>query len=106
MYMAGVDDEAEFDRQSKLHTLGDAIAEITCPMLISQGEFDELCPPATVERILRRAKAPHELWVWEDEYHPMGGVAIEAWESALDWIVDRFDGRPMESERVLIRSKP
>jgi pimeloyl-ACP methyl ester carboxylesterase len=106
MYMAGIEDEAEFNRQTKLHTLEDVITEITCPLLISQGEFDELCPPATVEKILRRAKAPYELWVWEDEYHPMGGVAIEAWESALDWVLDRFAGKPMESGRLVTRSKP
>jgi pimeloyl-ACP methyl ester carboxylesterase len=106
MYMAGVDDEAEFDRQTKFHTLENVIADISCPILVSQGEFDELCPPATVERILRHAKAPHELWVWEDEYHPMGGVAIEAWEAALDWILDRFQGRPMANGRVLTFTKP
>ena len=78
------------------------IEEITCPILISQGEFDELCPPATVERILSRAKAPHELWVWEDEPHPMGGVALEAWESALDWILERFAGKPVDTGRVIV----
>ena len=36
----------------------------------------------------------------------MGGVAIEAWEGALDWIVDRFDGRPVETGRVLTFPKP
>jgi pimeloyl-ACP methyl ester carboxylesterase len=105
MYMAGVDDEAEFDRQARLHTLEQVIEEITCPILISQGEFDELCPPTTVERILRRAKAPHELWIWEDEHHPMGGVAIEAWETALDWILDRFEGKAVQTGRVLTFAK-
>ncbi len=106
MYMAGLADEAEFDRQTKLHTLEDVIGEITCPILISQGEFDELCPPATVKRILQNAKVPHELWIWEDEDHPMGGVAIEAWESAVDWILDRFEGKPVETGRVLTFPKP
>ncbi len=102
MYMAGTDDEAEFNRQARLHTLEGVIEEITCPILISQGEFDELCPPATVERILSRAKAPHELWVWEDEPHPMGGVALEAWESALDWILERFAGKRVDTGRVIV----
>ena len=106
MYMAGVDDEAKFDRQAQLHTLENVIGEIACPILISQGEFDELCPPATVARILQGAKVPHELWIWEGEDHPMGGVAIEAWEGALDWIVDRFEGRPVETGRMLTFLKP
>jgi pimeloyl-ACP methyl ester carboxylesterase len=103
MYMAGIADEAEFDRQAPLHTLEGVISEISCPILISQGEFDELCPPATVERILHDARAPWQLKVWEDEYHPMAGVAIEAWEDGIDWIVDRFNGVPFESGRVELK---
>ena len=45
MYMAGVDDEAEFDRQAPLHDLREGMKDIRCQLLIVQGEFDELCTP-------------------------------------------------------------
>jgi dipeptidyl aminopeptidase/acylaminoacyl peptidase len=94
MYMAGVDEETEFDRQAPFHTL-EGIAEITAPILVIQGEFDELCTPEVVERIIANAKAPHELRVYENEFHPLGAVAVEAFEGAIDWIKDRFDGKPL-----------
>jgi dipeptidyl aminopeptidase/acylaminoacyl peptidase len=99
MYMAGIDDEGEFDRQASLHTLDD-IHEIRAPILIVQGEFDELCTPEQVEAIISRAKTPHELRIYEDEFHPLGGVAAEAWEGALDWIKDRLDSKPTPSDVV------
>jgi pimeloyl-ACP methyl ester carboxylesterase len=103
MYMAGVDEEAEFDRQAPFHTLAD-IGEITAPILITQGEFDELCPPETVAAIIKHAKAPHELRIYENEFHPLGGVAVEAFEGGIDWINDRFAGKPIPQETV--RSLP
>lgn len=93
MYMAGEDSEAEFDRKAPLHHLND-IGEIKCPILIVQGEFDELCTPEVVERILSKATAPYELRIYQDEFHPLGGVAVEAYEQAVDWVVDRLDGKP------------
>jgi pimeloyl-ACP methyl ester carboxylesterase len=99
MYMAGVEEEAEFDRQAPFHTLAD-IGEITAPILVTQGEFDELCTPQQVEAIIKHAKVPHELRIYENEFHPLGGVAVEAFEGAIDWINDRFDGKPMEQETV------
>jgi len=97
MYMAGVEEEPEFDRQAPFHTLDD-IAEITAPILVAQGEFDELCTPEVVEKIISKAKAPHELRIYENEFHPLGGVAVEAFEGAIDWIKDRLDGKPLPNK--------
>jgi pimeloyl-ACP methyl ester carboxylesterase len=94
MYMAGEDSEAEFDRKATLHDLRD-IGEITCPILIVQGEFDELCTPEQVEKIITKATSPYEMRVYEDEFHPLGGVAVEAYELAADWLKDRLDGKPV-----------
>lgn len=94
MYMAGEDDEAEFDRKAPLHDLREDIKEIRCPLLIVQGEFDELCTPQQLEAIISKATAPYELRIYEDEFHPLGGVALEAYEGAVDWIRDRLDGKP------------
>jgi fermentation-respiration switch protein FrsA (DUF1100 family) len=104
MYMAGVDDEAEFDRQAPLHDLREDIKEIRCPLLIAQGEFDELCTPEVLTEIITKATSPYELRIYEDEFHPLGGVALEAYEAAADWLRDRLDGKPAEA-RVIRRIK-
>jgi dipeptidyl aminopeptidase/acylaminoacyl peptidase len=96
MYMAGEQDEARFDELAPLHTLDGLIEEVTCPILMALGEFDELCGVEQVEQIMQQVRTAHELRVYENEFHPMGGVAIEAWEGALDWIGDRLAGRPAE----------
>jgi dipeptidyl aminopeptidase/acylaminoacyl peptidase len=96
MYMAGDDSEAEFDRKAPLHDLREDIKDIRCPVLIVQGEFDELCTPAQLEAIITKATAPYELRIYEDEFHPLGGVALEAYEGAADWLKDRLDGKPAQ----------
>ena len=99
MYMAGVENEDDFDRKAPLHHLND-IGEIRHPLLICQGEFDELCTPETLEEIVRKASGPHEIRIYEDEFHPLGGVAVEAYEGVVDWINDRLAGKPMPQERL------
>jgi dipeptidyl aminopeptidase/acylaminoacyl peptidase len=84
-----------------LHDLRQDIAEITCPILIVQGEFDELCTPAQVEAILANAKAPYEMRIYEDEFHPLGGVAVEAYELSADWLRDRLDGKPADKSEII-----
>jgi cephalosporin-C deacetylase-like acetyl esterase len=98
MYMAGLADESRFDELAPLHTLDGLIQEVTCPVLMALGEFDELCSADQVEEIMRQVRTPHELRIYENEFHPMGGVAMEAWEGALDWLSDRLEGRPMEAD--------
>ncbi len=100
MYMAGDDSEEEFDRKAPLHDLREDIEEITCPLLIVQGEFDELCTPEQLEAIITKAKVPYELRIYEDEFHPLGGVAVEAYEGAADWLKDRLDGKPAPKSGV------
>ena len=100
MYMAGEDSEAEFNRRAPMHDLRGQIAEIRCPILIVQGEFDELCTPEQLEAIITQAKSPYELRIYEDEFHPLGGVALEAYEGAADWLRDRLDGKPVEARIV------
>jgi dienelactone hydrolase len=100
MYMAGEDDEEAFDRNAPLHDLREDIKDITCPLLIVQGEFDELCTPEQLEAIITKATAPYELRIYEDEFHPLGGVALEAYEGAADWIKDRLDGKAMSKSRI------
>ena len=100
MYMAGEASEAVFDSKAHLHDLRRDIAEITCPILIAQGEFDELCTPDQVEAILAKAKAPYEMRIYEGEFHPLGGVAVEAYELSADWLSDRLHGKPVAPKLI------
>jgi cephalosporin-C deacetylase-like acetyl esterase len=102
MYMAGLDDENEFDRLAPLHNLKSVISEIRCPILMCQGEFDELCSPEQVEEILQDTTVPYTLRIYEEEFHPLAGVAMEAWEGALDWTLDRFEGKPVEQKSIRV----
>jgi fermentation-respiration switch protein FrsA (DUF1100 family) len=102
--MAGEDSETAFDRAAPLHDLRGDIAEVRCPLLIVQGEFDELCTPQEVEAILGKATSPYEFRIYEDEFHPLGGVALEAYEGAADWLKDRLDGKPTRPS--FVRSIP
>jgi len=105
MYMAGIDDEAEFDKQAPLHDLRESIREVKCPIYMGQGEFDELCNVAQVEEVLQAATAPYRLDVYECEFHPMAGVALEAWETAADWVLDRLNGKAMKQKEVNVHPR-
>ena len=70
----GYTDEKKFDREiaSKM-PLGDLVAKISCPMLVGIGEFDELTRLEQAIESYERVRAPKELRVYENEFHPLGG---------------------------------
>ncbi|MEU7143473.1 alpha/beta hydrolase [Nocardia sp. NPDC046473] len=87
MYMAGYDDEAAFDRELVAHLPLDAlVADITCPVLYGIGEFDELTPLAQALANYELVRAPKEIRVYEDEFHPLGGVAAEVFRFGAEWL--------------------
>jgi hypothetical protein len=45
-----------------------------------------------------KATSPYEMRIYEGEFHPLGGVALEAYEAAADWLRDRLDGKPAEQK--------
>jgi dipeptidyl aminopeptidase/acylaminoacyl peptidase len=44
MYMAGMDDEEEFDKMAEKMTVKGYADKVKCPTLLATGEFDPLCP--------------------------------------------------------------
>jgi cephalosporin-C deacetylase-like acetyl esterase len=98
--MAGYTDEAAFDRDlvAKL-PLGDLVTAITCPTLIGIGEFDELSQLEQVISSYERMSAPKEIRVYENEFHPLGGVAAEAMRFAADWLIRALAGELAEPGR-------
>ncbi|MGW7447482.1 alpha/beta hydrolase [Kitasatospora sp. NPDC054795] len=87
MFMAGYTDEEAFDRDlARRMPLGDLVADITCPVLYGIGEFDELTDLGQALESFERVRAPKELRVYEDEFHPLGGVAAEAFRFGAEWL--------------------
>ncbi|GAA1223003.1 hypothetical protein GCM10009665_11570 [Kitasatospora nipponensis] len=100
MYMAGYTDEAAFDRDLAARMpLGDLVGEIDCPVLFGIGEFDELTPLEQALASYRRITAPKEIRVYENEFHPLGGVAAEVFRFGAEWLERALDGEFAEPGR-------
>lgn len=99
MYMAGIEREEEFDRMADLMILDDIAPKLTCPLLMVHGEYDELNPLQDALDCYARVRAPKEIWVAEDQFHPLGKVAPELFPSIIDWLQDRLEGKSMPRER-------
>jgi len=108
MYMAGYEDEAEFDRfvqRFSLHGIG---ARLRCPYLVVAGERDELSPIEHTYRLLEEVETPKELMLYQGERHGLGATTASFlgpdWASHVaDWIVDRLAGRsPAPSRHLLV----
>lgn len=108
MYMSSVNDEGEFDREFTMKMgLRDLAPRIACPTLMAAGEFDELTPHADTIAVFDLVRSPKELWIYEDEFHPLGPVAGEMLPMMADWIRQRLtEAGPYQgpaTERVLVR---
>ena len=109
MYMAGYDDEAEFDKFMPKLDLRPVADKIAAPYLVVAGGDDELSPIEHTYELVGRIKAPKKLVVYEGARHAIGpvpSVALSENPQTLmaDWLADRFAGKPMKSEKVYIDS--
>ena len=106
MYMAGYDDEVEFDRFAQTFSLHGIGARLQCPYLVVAGERDELSPIEHTYRLLQEVEAPKELVVYQGEKHGLNATTASFfgpdWASHLaDWISDRLWGRSEARSRHL-----
>ncbi len=93
MGMAGYEDASAFDADIAEHMGLDGLSErITCPVLFSFGEFDELSNLPDAVRAFDKIQAPKEMFVWEDEFHPLGRVLPEALRIGRSWISRALGG--------------
>ncbi len=93
MYMANIADEAAFDRMARGMGLSGVGARLRCPTLITQGENDYLCPVEGAERFFGEVAGPKEMWLFQNEFHPLGGVMAHLIPWLADWIADALAGR-------------
>ncbi|HEY1824248.1 MAG TPA: hypothetical protein VGG83_30450 [Trebonia sp.] len=100
MFMSGYSDEEAFDRDLAARMpLGDLVADIACPVLYGIGEFDELTQLEQALASYERVTAPKEMRVYEDEFHPLGGVAAEIFRFGAEWIERAVNGELAEPGR-------
>lgn len=107
MYMAGYEDEAEFDRFAQTLTLAGVGERITCPYLVLAGEDDHLSPIEFTYQLLDTVSAPKEMVLYEGADHGLGGstsadLGPNPATLTADWLYDRLNGKPMESRHILI----
>lgn len=109
MAMAGYVDEDAFDAFARRWTLREDAATIRTPYLAIAGEDDELSPVAKTYRLLAAMPAQRRLMVYRGERHSVGGgpaarLGPNHLDAAADWFVERFAGRPVSQEAVVVEA--
>jgi dienelactone hydrolase len=101
MWMAGYDNEDEFDKFAQALTLKGVGSKIKCPFLMVGGEDDELSPVKHSYDLYDEIAAPKKIVVYQGEKHEIRAMQ-DALTMVADWISDRLDGKPMQSESIYI----
>jgi len=104
MYMAGYDDEAKFDREvASGMTVRGYLGKVKCPTLLVTGEFDPLCPLEDAVEAFHDLKVPKEMWVFENQYHPLWSISnlggMDTHDYVLDWLKGLFSGKRTPTKR-------
>lgn len=106
-YMTGVADEEEVTKLAGKMSLEGLEDKIQCGMLLIQGQFDELCPEKYAHQLFDRAvnAKPRRLEIYENQFHPLGGVIVQVFDKLADWTRDRFDGKeePDDAVKVFVK---
>jgi len=98
--LAGYEDEGEFDKFAQTLTLKGLGARIKCPFLIIAGEDDHLSPIENSYNLYDEIVAPKKIMVYEGKGHGFSLLDVEA--LIADWLSDRLEGKPMQSETVYV----
>ena len=104
MYMAGYEDEAAFDTEVAAGmTVRGQLGTIACPTLLITGEFDPLCPLEDAIAAYHELTTEKELWVFENQYHPLWSIGnlggLDVHDYVLDWLQGLFAGRVQPSRQ-------
>ncbi|MFC2001139.1 alpha/beta hydrolase family protein [Chloroflexota bacterium] len=95
-YMAGIEDDDEFDEMTAKMTLKGVGKNIKNPFLIWIGEFDPLCPLEEAEAFFDEIAGPKEMWIMEDDFHAAfarGLDSIPMPHFAADWLKGKLEGK-------------
>ena len=104
MYMAGIDDEDEFDELARDMTVKGYADKVECPTLLVTGEFDPLCPLEDAIEVYQDLTAPKEMWVIEDQFHPLWGIPnlgkLDCHHYIADWLQRALIGGKTNQDRI------
>ncbi|VCU71085.1 2,6-dihydropseudooxynicotine hydrolase [Pigmentiphaga humi] len=107
MFMAGYEDEAQFDAFIRGFDLRAKVGSLTCPYLVVGGDLDELSPIKHTYELARHVPGPVELVIYQNERHAPGRAPSAQlgphWYSMMaDWLAARVrDGSPQADSRFL-----
>ena len=96
-YMAGIEDDEEFDELLSKMDPTSIARKVRCPLLFVTGKYDNLCPIKHVRRFYEEVTSPKLFVVFDREFHSMGGVAGEFLDLIADWVMNRLQNKPSET---------
>ena len=110
MYMAGMEDEDEFDIMAENMTVKGYANKVQCPTLLVTGEFDPLCPLEDAIEVYQDITARKEMWVIEDQFHPLWGIPnlgkLDCHHYVADWLARALlDGKTNDGRIAYVRTK-
>jgi len=102
MFMAGYQDEKEFDKFIQGINSEGLGKKVKCPYLVIGGEDDDFASIESAFEVLNDVTTPKEYLLYKGEGHtlhsrPSSYFGPNEWQYLTDWIVDRFKGKPMQS---------
>jgi len=103
MWMAGIDDDEDFDRMISTMTLEGREKNIRCPHIIFHGELDHLTTTKeTYNYFDRLGSEIKELRIYENQYHGISRFSDGISMMSADWLRDRLIGVPPVQERRIV----
>ena len=76
------------------------LGKIKCPTLLVTGEFDPLCPLEDAVEAFDDLKVPKEMWVFENQYHPLWGIRNLGGMDCHDYVLDWLQGLVLRQARA------
>ena len=110
MYMAGMDNEDEFDEMAEKMRVKGYADKVQCPTLLATGEFDPLCPLEDAVEVYEDLTCKKELWVIEDQFHPLWGIPnlgkLDCHHYIMDWLQRALiDGKTNDKRIAYVSNK-
>jgi len=105
MFMAGYDNEAEFDEFIQGFDLRTRVSNLKCPLMVLGGELDELAPIKHVFEVVKNVPGPIDIVVYQNERHAPGRMPSSQlgphWYAMMaDWLATCVrDLTPIERSR-------
>jgi pimeloyl-ACP methyl ester carboxylesterase len=105
MFMAGYDDEAQFDEFIQGFDLRTRVGNLTCPLMVLGGELDELSPFEYVFEVAKKVPGKVDIVAYQNERHAPGRMPSSQlgphWYAMMaDWLAKRVRDRiPLERSR-------